>query len=114
MVDLRALAERLGQMRPCPCGGLLEISACVPGEPLPFDCLSCHGAGRRLPTEAEVRAAIFEAGDRLVGGVIEKDWVSLGVEVDGALHGSTAAEGEAAPGDLVLLALLRALEVCRG
>lgn len=108
MADLRALAERLGQMRSCECydGRIYD------GLGDHDQCWRCDGTMRRLPTEAELRAAIFEAGVEWLVMQARSDYIEM--IPDEAIHRRIAREGEAAPGDLVLLALLRTLEVCRG
>ena len=114
--DLRTLAERLGQMKPCDfCAGAVMELQRESGIFERGDCPVCDGTGHRLPTEAELRAAIFEAGwTVLVARRIEEDFVSLEICRPSEQRDVSAVLGEAAPGDLVLLALLRALEVCRG
>lgn len=111
--DLRALAERLGVLKPCEvcCEG--RVADCSsPGE---LDaCWSCYGIGQRLPTEAEVRAALFEAGVHTIE-VTETDTGFAGVRFGGDLEYRVRVEDEEVEtGTSVLLALLRALEACRG
>lgn len=111
--DLRALAERLGMLKDCPCGEL-KLSACdFNDDPVPFDCPSCLGAGQRLPTEAEVRAAIVEAAVHYfeVGATTKWAGVMFGGDDTWRVQ---AYEGEADPDDLPRLALMRALEAARG
>lgn len=115
--DLRALAGKLGLLKPCEVclergwmarwhDGLDKFDSCT--------CPACV-AGHRLPSEAEVRAAIFEAG---FGLTIYAGQSHVTVEARTArlLKSLTtsAHAGEADPNDLVLLALLRALEAARG
>lgn len=111
--DLRALAERLGMLKLCEvcCEG--RVADCAsPGE---LDaCWSCGGSGHRLPTEAELRTAIFEAGwPVIVMRRVEVDFVSLEVCRPSEQRDADAIAGEAAPDKLALLALLRALEEVR-
>lgn len=102
--DLRALAERLDMLQVCWCD-----AAPLPEE---YHCPVCDGTMRRLPAEAEVRAAIFEAGFRWLNIHIGPG--SVDVRADDSCGQLAYAEaGEAAPNDLVLLALLRALEAAR-
>lgn len=113
--DLLALAERLGQMRRCECLEGCERCCAVPWSP----------DGQRLPTETEVRAAIFETGWTFI--TVHTSLVSAAVDVwayslmadamptaGTCERGARATAGEAASVDLVLLALLRALEAARG
>lgn len=74
----------------------------------------CDDTARRLPTEAEVRSAIFEAGWVIV--VISAGPASARVD---AYRPRETCEGQSGQGEtdsdsLVLLALLRVLEACRG
>lgn len=107
--DLRALAGRLAMLKPCPVHGRP-----YPSSPdRPGRCPDwCGGREGILPTEAEVRAAIFEAGVHWVevGGSTTYVGLAFGGDERYRLH---ARAGEAGPDDLVLLALLRALEACR-
>lgn len=97
--DLRALARTVGLLKPC--GD--HVYACPRW---------CDNKDGRLPTEAEVRAAIFEAGwPVIVMRRIEVDFVSLEICRPSEQRDVSAVGDEAAPDDLVLLALLRALEV---
>lgn len=106
--DLRALAERLRMLKSCGC-----VSGCERCVEMSQDIPMTHY--RRLPTEAEVRAAIREAGVRNVIAYAGKEDVAVRTHVTGKLDRTTSAHiSEAGPEDLVLLALLRALEVCRG
>lgn len=100
---LRDLAERLGMLKDCEC-----VDGCD-------RCLRPEMADRqRLPDEAEVRAAIFEAGwPVIIARRIEADFVSLEVCRPSEQRDADAIAGEAAPDKLVLLALLRALEEVR-
>jgi hypothetical protein len=99
------LAERLGMVMVCEVcsgGGDLDGKACV-----------CD-AGRRLPTEAEVRKAIFEAGWTDVEvSCDEATWAHVVVLSVDSRRTAAAKRGVDGSDELVLLALLRALEVCR-
>lgn len=108
--DLRALAESLGLLKPCVCcnGRLADCAGTI------SVCLVCGGTSRRLPTEAEVRAAIFAAGRRVQ--VYTSDRIASVVTMNTGIGSSAsgfAEEGEAASNELALLALMRALERCR-
>lgn len=111
--DLRALATRLDMLKDCVCLGK-PITIYENDRPLvEFPCVLKCGDGKRLPTEAEVREAIFEA---------EPTWIEVGssrgfayVMFGGdAEYRTRAYSEEAEPDVLPLLALLRALEGCRG
>jgi hypothetical protein len=102
--SLRDLAERLEILQDCDCRSGCE--RCVLPAP------GGHSyALHRLPTEAEVREAIFEAG---------VTWIEVGssrafayVMFGGDEEYRAEAWPEDAEPELVLLALLRALEVAR-
>ena len=109
---VRDLAARLGLLKECEVclgrgwmarwhDGLNALDSCT--------CPSCVG-GQRLPTEAEVRQAIFAEGRGVTVYAGPGD-VAVILKAAGAIGRTISAnQGEAAADDLVLLALLRALE----
>jgi hypothetical protein len=100
---VRELAERLGVLRPCGCdAGTVDGFG---------ECIVCEGTGFRLPTEAEVRAAIFEADWNVLLIRAEPDFARVEVCRPSEQRDANAVRGEA--DNLVLLALLRALEAAR-
>lgn len=105
--DLRALAERLRMLKPCECRMRFHDNCgCITAESCPW----CGDTGKRLPEEAEVRAAIFEAK---FGVTVYAGPENATVVLSGR-HVSYATRGEALPNQHVLLALLRALEAAVG
>jgi hypothetical protein len=112
--DLRALAERLGMFRDCECAMQHQKYVRVGGAPGEYvaACVACSGTGHRLPTEAEVRAAIFEASVTWVETGSSRAFAYVMFGGDDEYRTEAHAE-EAEADDLVLLALLRALKVAR-
>lgn len=104
--DLRALAERLNVLQAC------DNPDCENPSGL-GRCWRCDDTGRRMPAEAEVRAAIFEAGAGWVRVNVEPDWAEVMTGSSGGGVFGQAEADEAAPHYLVLLALLRALDEVR-
>lgn len=109
--DLRDLAEKLGMLKEC--------HACYDGRY--FDnsgesegCRTCGATGLRLPSEAEVREAIFDAGILWIETASSRSYATVTVGLGGGLDKSVHALGrEAGPDDRVLFALMRALEAVR-
>ena len=119
--DLRALAGKLGMLKPCEVCGGIGATGCAPefGNHIGFPCRACGGdalhagTGDRLPSEAEVRAAILATPAARIQCLEITDCAShVEVRFSGG-RTLLAKADEAAPDNLVLLALLRALEACR-
>jgi hypothetical protein len=79
-----------------------------------YPCWVCDGDGRRMPTEEEVRTAIFETGvDFVEVGTSSSGFAGLCFGGDERWR-VLVDNGEVETGTSVLLALLRALEVVGG
>jgi hypothetical protein len=110
--ELRELAGRLDMLQDCICLGK-PITIYEDDKPLvQFPCVLKCGDGRRLPTEAEVREAIFEASVTWVETGWSRAFAYVMFGGDDEYRSEAHAE-EAEADDLVLLALLRALEAAR-
>lgn len=106
--DLRDLAARLGLLQSCVTSHG-QIPDYVFGA-----CDRCDDTGQRMPTEAEVRVAIRAAGWPVVYVKAQETFVQVEVCRPSQERQASAVGDEASPDDLVLLALLRALEAARG